>query len=126
MRKINTIVDLDFGPLSYPERGAGEIAEPVDRNTGRLVEPGNQKSRGQMRQVMLDVVYLRFDSCSELRPKLDVIGFLESFFDRRRAADVFDFLGHQFRIRPTGQDKSEPAQIVHARFPIDRDMIDVA
>ena len=46
--------------------------------------------------------------------------------DRRGSANVFDFLRHQFRVRPVRQDKTEPAQIVRARFTIDRDMIDVA
>src|SRR5256885_137595 len=64
-----------------------------------------------MREVMLDVMRLRFD--------LDTIVGLERFLHRRRAADIFDFLRHQLRMWPVSQDKAEPAQIVHAWFAID-------
>ena len=38
---------------------AGKIAEAIDRNAGSLFESRNEKGRGEMRQVMFDVVDLR-------------------------------------------------------------------
>ena len=118
MRKINAIVDLNLTPLPDSERGAGEIAEAIDRNAGGFVEPGYEIGRSEMREVMLDMMHFGFDLNPVIR--------LERFLDRSGAANVFDFLRDQFRMRPMGQNESEPAQIVHARFAIDRDVIDLA
>ena len=52
MRKINAIVDLNLTPLPDSERGAGEIAEAIDRNAGGFVEPGYEIGRSEMREVM--------------------------------------------------------------------------
>ena len=108
MREINALVDLELVAATEPERSAGEIAEPIDRDAGSFVESGNKKGRGQMREVMLDVMHFRFDSSSELRPKLAVVARLEGFLNRRGGTDVFDFLRHQFRMRPMSQNETEP------------------
>src|SRR5215469_8888695 len=71
-----------------------------------------------MGQVMLDVMNLGFNR--------NVVMRLESLLDRSCAADVSDFLPHQFRMWPVRQDKAEPAPVVDSWFAIDRDMIDVA
>ena len=47
-----------------------------------------------MREVMFDVVHFGFDSGPELGPKVVPVGRLKRFLNRRRAADVFDFLRH--------------------------------
>src|ERR1700730_4609106 len=110
------MVDLDLASLPRSEHGTGEIPETIDRQTGCLTEAGNKKGRRQMRQVMLDMVNLRFD--------LNSVARLQFFLDGCRAADVFDLLGHQFWMRPMCKSKSEPAQIIRARFAIHGNVID--
>src|ERR1700730_16222454 len=118
VRKINAIVDLDFVAVAESERGAGKVAEAVDGKTGRLVESGNKKRGGKMCEVMFDVMDLRFE--------LEAVRLLERFFNRGGAANVFDLLAHQLRMRLMGEDKTEPSPIVHARVAIHRDVIDLA
>ena len=71
-----------------------------------------------MREVMLHVMRLRFD--------FGTVDLLKRLLNGRRAADVLDFLRDEFRMRKMGQAKENAAQIVHARFAIDRDVIDFA
>ena len=52
-------------------RGAGEVAETIDGNTGRFVESGDQKRRRQMREVMLDLM--------ELAPSSSTVRLLQAF-----------------------------------------------
>ena len=56
MREINAFVDLDFGSRGKSERSRTEIAEAINRNAGCFLESRHQKSRSEMRQMMLDVV----------------------------------------------------------------------
>src|SRR5205085_4186466 len=117
MRKINAIVDLDLVPLPESECSAGKIAKAINRNAGRFAESRNQISRSEMREVVLDVMRLRFD--------LDGVISLQRLLHRCRAPNIFNLLYHQLRMRPVGQDKAEPAQIIHAWFAIDRNVIDL-
>ena len=126
MRKINAIVDLDLAPLPESKRGAGEVAEPINRNAGGFVKSRNQKRRGQMREMMLDVMHFRFDPLPESGLKFAAVVRIERLLHRRGAPNVFNFLRDQLRMRPVSENKSEPAQIVYTRFAIDRDVIDIA
>ena len=58
MRKIHPPVDGDVLALADAPGGAGEIAEPVDRNDDGLLERRDMKGRGKMREMMLDLVHL--------------------------------------------------------------------
>ena len=118
MRKIYAILDLDLAAGTEPKRGAGKIAKAIDRKTGGFIESGNQKGRGQMREVMFDMVDLRFD--------LVPVFLFEYFLDGGCAANVFDLLPHQFGMHPVGEHKSEPTPVVHTRFAVDCNMIDIA
>src|SRR5204863_2869699 len=118
MRKINAIVDLERTPTSKTERGAGKIAKAIDGKTGRFLKAGYKERRSQMGEMMFDMM--------DLRLKLDPIPRFQRFLDRRRAADVFDFLPHQFRMGPVSEHKTESPPIVHTGLTIDRDVIEVA
>src|SRR5215813_8360492 len=65
-----------------------------------------------MREMVLDVMHLRFD--------LDPVDLLELFLDRGRASEVLDFLRDKFRVRKMGEPKRDSPPIVHARLPVDR------
>ena len=58
MRKIDAGIDLDLVALTKAHGGTGKIAETIDRNAGRFTEPGNEKGRSQVREVMFDVMHL--------------------------------------------------------------------
>ena len=49
----------------------------------------------------------------------------ERFFRARRAANVPDFLQHEPRVRSMPENEGEPAPIIHARFPIHGDMVNL-
>lgn len=117
MREKNALVDLDAVSLAHSKRGAGKIAEAINRDAGGLFETRNQIGRREMREVVLDVVGLRLN--------LDPVKLLERFLDRCGAPDVLDFLPHQLRMWPTRENESEAPQIVYARLAIDRDVIDL-
>ena len=51
---------------------------------------------------------------------------VERFLDRCRTPNVLNFLSDQLRMRKMGRYKREPPPVVHARFTIDRDVVDVA
>jgi hypothetical protein len=52
---------IDFDPSSLPHAHgrAGEVAKAVNGDTGGFLESGNEKRRGEMGQMMFDVVDLR-------------------------------------------------------------------
>ena len=117
MLKIDSVVDLDLAAGTETESGTGKITKAVNGNAGSLLEAGNEEGRGEMREVVFDMVNLGFDR--------NLIFRFERIFDRRGAANVFDLLPHQLGVRPMGNDKAKPPPIVRTRLPIDRDMIDV-
>ena len=71
MGKINPLVDLDPSPAPPPQRGAGEIAEAVNRKAGGFLKPGDQDSGCEVCEMVFDVMDLRF----ELNP----VSLLERF-----------------------------------------------
>ena len=58
MREIHASVDGNGFAPADPPGSAGEIAEAIDRNDDSFVKRRNMKSRGKMREMMLDLVHL--------------------------------------------------------------------
>src|SRR5205807_9959411 len=56
MWEMHPAFEHDIRPAPDPPGGAGEIAEPVDRDDDRLLEWRNVESGREMRQMMLDRV----------------------------------------------------------------------
>src|ERR1043166_173561 len=119
MREKNAVIDLNIVTASHAPGRAGKVAEAIHRDTDCLVEFGNQKSRGEMREVMFDVMDACFDGFawkSLLQGDLETGGF----------ANVFHPVENQSDIGPVRDDKGEAAQVVDAGFAIHRDVIEVA
>src|SRR5205823_70559 len=79
---------------------------------------GNEERGSEMGEMMFDMMNLRL--------QLHLVAGFDCLLDRRRAADVFDLLPHQFRMWPVGEHESEPPPVMHTGLAIDRDMIDIA
>ena len=79
-----------------------------------------------MREMMFDVMHLRSDPLPKLGLKFAAIVRIERLLNRCRTPNVLDFLLNQFRMWKMCQDKREPPPVVHARFSIDRNVIDLA
>ena len=118
MRKINPLLDLDPPAAPPPQRGAGEVAKTIDGEAGRFVEPGEEHGRGEMGQMVLDVMHLGRD--------LDAVGLLQRFAHGGSAAQVLNLLPHQAWIGQMSQDEPEPPPVVRTRFAVDRNMVDLA
>src|SRR5271166_5424447 len=58
MRKIHPPVDRDILTLPGTPGRAGEVSEPIDRDDDGFFEWGNMEGRGEMRQMMFDLVHL--------------------------------------------------------------------
>src|SRR6266705_6505472 len=110
MGKINAIVDLQGRAASKTKGRAGEIAKAVDGKAGCFLKAGNEKGRCQMGQMMFDMMHLCLEFSLILR--------FERFLDRRGAANVFDLLPHQSRMRPMGENKKESPPVVHTGLAI--------
>src|SRR5260370_31349764 len=94
MREVNTFVNFHGVAAANSHRCAGEIAEAVDGNTRGFVETRNQEGRSEMREMMFDVMDLRFERNS--------VRFFKSLVGGRRAPEVTDLLDHQARVGSMG------------------------
>ena len=97
MREIDAAVDTDVAALARSPGGAGEIAEAVDRDDHRLVERRDVKGRGEMREVMLDVMHL---AAKLLAGK----ALLQKLGDALTRAPVLEAVEHQSETRALHED----------------------
>src|SRR5262249_10140813 len=118
MRKMHATLDVDVFAASHAPGGAGKIAEPVDGDHNSAFERRDVKSRGQMSEVVFDVV--------NFAPKaLAGRGFRQKFGNSFALAPVPQTVEHEPNVRHVGYQIADLAREVGAAVLIDGNMIQV-
>ena len=67
VREIHPPADFNLGAATHAPGGAGEIPEPIHRHRSRFLERRNQERRGQVRDMMLNVVQFSTESLAGMQ-----------------------------------------------------------
>jgi hypothetical protein len=118
MREVHAAIDRERCAVSLAPGGAGEVTEAIDRDGDRALERRREKGRGEVREVVLDVLHL---------PGEGLAGecLVELLRDRTTAARVAHAVEHQLGIGALTQRVGDLAREASPGVGVERDAVDV-
>src|SRR5437764_8501941 len=119
MRKVDPPRDLDFAPLTDTPHRAGKVAEAVDRDNDCFFKRRDMECRGEMREMVLDIV-----ECSAKAVTRKGLG--EQLGNLLPPAAVPEAREHQVHFGRVAEKIADLSHAMDAVVQIDGDMVDIA